>query len=75
MQRGRPRNTRPRTIGLRIRRMRKARGLSIAGLARTIGSNRSSVRYWEQCKEFPSLAVLYRLRAALGCEWAALLGE
>ena len=63
----------PRAIGLRLRRLREAKGLSRSQLARKIEVDVSSIAGWEGGKRLPREAVRTRIARALDCELSALL--
>lgn len=54
-------NTAKNTIGGRIRRLRKDRNITIAGLAELTGKTRPSVSLWEADLILPSIPVLIKL--------------
>lgn len=58
---------------MRIRKARKSKGLSQAGLAKKLGVNRSAVANWECAASMPCSARLERLAIAtdVSFEWLA----
>lgn len=57
----------PATLGLKIRRLREAKGLSRALLARKIGVDVSSIAGWESGKRLPRDTVRNKLARTLDC--------
>ncbi len=58
-----------------IRRLRKARGLSMAALAELAGLSQPFISQLESGAHTPSLMTLYRVATALGVVPGALFGE
>ena len=63
------------TVGSRIRRLREARGLSQAALARKAGVTRLTVIRIEMDHQSPTLASLAGLARALGVKLRALIPD
>ena len=63
------------TIGARIRRLRRSRGVSIRQVATLTGLSPSYVSSVERALSNPSIASLHKLAAALGTNVPTLLGE
>ena len=63
------------TIGARIRRLRRSRGVSVRQLATLTGLSPSYVSSVERALSNPSIASLHKLAAALGTNVPTLLGE
>jgi transcriptional regulator with XRE-family HTH domain len=62
-------------IGERIRTERARRGISLRGLARSVGLSPSLISQIETGKCQPSVSTLYAITTALGVSVAAVLGE
>lgn len=62
-------------IGERIRTERARRGISLRGLARSVGLSPSLISQIETGKCQPSVSTLYAITTALGISVAAVLGE
>lgn len=63
------------TLGVRIRRLRLAHGLTQVQLGELIGISSTSVGNWETDEHLPKGRYVVALAAALGVDVAALLGE
>jgi transcriptional regulator with XRE-family HTH domain len=64
-----------RLIGERLRAARRARGLSVGGLAAVAGVGKGSLSEIENGTRNPTLSTLYSLAAALGLPLATLLAD
>ena len=62
-------------MGSRIRDIREQRGQSVSTLARVLGINERTVRYWESGRSEPTRANLRRLARALGVPVEELRSE
>ncbi len=58
-----------------LRRLRRASGLTMRELARTIGEDHSNVRYWETTGKIPRSDVLTPIAQALGVTVEEVLGQ
>lgn len=65
----------PRQIGMMLKRLREARGLTQAGLARKARVTREYVNKLEAGRHDATVGVLQRLARALGVTLSELLGE
>jgi transcriptional regulator with XRE-family HTH domain len=63
----------PKKLTMRVRRLRKKRGMSQQGLAQRAGLSREYVARLETGQHNPSLATLQKLAKALGVPVTALL--
>lgn len=63
------------TLGARLERLRKVRGLSKTALANRLGITPTSICYWEQGRSRPRPALLSAVAEILGLSPADLLGE
>jgi DNA-binding XRE family transcriptional regulator len=63
------------TLGARLERLRKVRGLSKTALAHRLGVTPTSICYWEQGRSRPRPALLSAVAEILGLSPADLLGE
>jgi 8-oxo-dGTP pyrophosphatase MutT (NUDIX family) len=62
-------------MGSRIREIRQQRAQSVSALARVLGINERTVRYWESGRSEPTKANLRRLARALGVQVQELRSE
>ena len=62
------------TFGRRLARLRKARGITQAGLARQIGISRRMMAYWEVQTDRPPAHLLTKLSELLGYSFDEFLG-
>lgn len=60
---------------MRIREIRKERGMTQSDLAKMVGVDQSAVAQWEAGKSGPHRNKLSKLAQALGCSIDDLLGE
>jgi transcriptional regulator with XRE-family HTH domain len=58
----------------RLKAVAKARGVSMAKLAKDSGISRSALSNFTAGTRRPSYKVMVKLRNALGCSWDELLG-
>jgi transcriptional regulator with XRE-family HTH domain len=58
-----------------VRALRRGRGFTLDDLATQSGVSRATLSQIESCKTNPTLAVLWRIAAALGVPFSALLGQ
>jgi transcriptional regulator with XRE-family HTH domain len=63
------------TMGERLKRLRKAAGLSQPGLAEAAGIPLGTLRQWEQNKRLPSWEGAIALADGLGCSLDELAGR
>jgi transcriptional regulator with XRE-family HTH domain len=63
----------PRQIGMKLKRLRKARGLSQYALAKKAKISRVYVNKLEEARSDPTVGMLQRLAKALGVPVTALL--
>lgn len=68
-------DTRPDSIGLRIRRFRLAKGLTQTELGHRAGLSKRMVAYYEIQGGMPSTSLLVRLAETLGVSLAMLAGK
>ena len=61
------------TLGDKLARLRRAKGLSKTDLAERLGVTATSICYWEQGRSRPRLARLHELAALLGTSATMLL--
>jgi transcriptional regulator with XRE-family HTH domain len=64
-----------RRVGERIRALRRERGLSVGDLALHSGVSKATLSQLESSKTNPTIAILWRIAAALGIPFQALLGH
>jgi transcriptional regulator with XRE-family HTH domain len=62
------------THGIRLRKLREAAGLSTRELARQIGTNHSTIVFWEKGDSIPRSEVLASMSKSLGVSVEVLLG-
>ena len=58
---------------LQLRQVREAQGVSQQAVAVAVGCTRGAISHWECGRQFPPLAMIARLAAALGVPEARLL--
>ncbi|OHD05705.1 helix-turn-helix domain-containing protein [Sphingopyxis sp. RIFCSPHIGHO2_12_FULL_65_19] len=63
------------TLGDKLTRLRRAKGLSKTDLAEQLGVTATSICYWEQGRSRPRLARLQELSQLLGASPAELLSQ
>lgn len=66
-------DTDPREVGLRVRRLREARGVSLSELARRAGIGKATLSGVETGQRNPTLETLWAITAQLGVPIAAIL--
>lgn len=64
-----------RRVAEMVRVLRKSRGYSLDDLAQKSGVSRASLSQIETAKTNPTIAILWKISAALGVPFATLLGE
>ncbi|MGB3804350.1 MAG: helix-turn-helix transcriptional regulator, partial [Sphingopyxis granuli] len=62
-------------LGTRLRRLREARGMSLAGLARAAGLSKPSVWAWEKGTTVPRRKSLHALATALRVSEQEIVGD
>lgn len=62
-------------IGLRIRELREARGLTSKGVSSKLGVNYTTYKNWENCVASPKVDLLPSLAEALGVQVGDLFNE
>ncbi|XHR28815.1 MAG: helix-turn-helix transcriptional regulator [Chthoniobacteraceae bacterium] len=60
-------------FGKNVARLRVERSLTQLQLATEAELSRSSLQYIEKGRFYPSLAIVLRLKKALGCSWDVLM--
>lgn len=62
-------------IVMRVKEMRKSRGLSQSELASKLGVSRTTVAMWESNGQYPRLETVVRMASVFGCTVDELLGR
>ena len=60
-------------LGRNIERLRRAKGLTQAALARQMGIDQRCLSHWEHGRRVPTIESLHQLHDELGCTWEELM--
>lgn len=60
---------------MRIKELRKAKGMTQQALAVAVGVDRTAIAQWERGDKFPLVSKLPKIARALGVEWYELFDK